>query len=94
MKRVNVSGVYLGPDVANGILDFNEKALASYLARARGPGKAAKVKLPPRPAGDAARVVFREYDVPVDTRDSASRRILQLSLSLSLFLCSLYQACG
>ena len=39
MKHVNVSGVYLGPDRTNGVLDFNQKELAAYLARARGPGE-------------------------------------------------------
>ena len=38
MKRVNVAGVYQGPDSkANTVLDFNQKELAAYLARARGP---------------------------------------------------------
>jgi streptogramin lyase len=68
MKHVNVSGIYQGPEhKANAILDFNQKALAAYLARARGPGESSmKIKLPPRPSGEAARVVFREYDVPID----------------------------
>ena len=35
MKHVNVSGVYLGPDRVNGVLDFNQKELAAYLARAK-----------------------------------------------------------
>ena len=68
MKHVNVSGIYLGPNhKANAILDFNEKALAAYLARARGPGESSmKIKLPPRPSGETARVVIHEYDVPID----------------------------
>ncbi len=68
MKRVNVGGVYQGEEAKpNGILDFHEKELAAYLARARGPGETSmKIKLPPRPAGEAARVVFKEYDVPID----------------------------
>ena len=67
MKHVNVSGVYLGPDRVNGVLDFNQKDLAAYLARARGPGETSmKFKLRPRPAGEAARVVYKEYDVPVE----------------------------
>src|ERR1700724_1607768 len=66
MKNVNVSGVYLGPDRVNGVLDFNQKELAAYLARARGPGDTSmKFKLRPRPTGEAARVVYKEYDVPV-----------------------------
>src|ERR1700730_13661972 len=68
MKHVNVSGVYLGPDKLNGVLDFNQKELAAYLARARGPGESSmKLKLRPRPTGEAARVVYKEYDVPVQT---------------------------
>jgi streptogramin lyase len=68
MKHVNVSGVYQGPEhKAQGVLDFHQKELAAYLARARGPGESAvKIKLRPRPSGETARVVFKEYDVPVD----------------------------
>ena len=66
MKHVNVSGVYLGEDRVNGMLNFHQKELAAYLARARGPGETAmKFNLRPRPTGEAARVVFKEYDVPV-----------------------------
>jgi streptogramin lyase len=65
MKHVNVSGVYLGQDKTNGVLDFNQKELAAYLAKARGPGESSmKIKLRPRPTGEAARVVVKEYDVP------------------------------
>jgi streptogramin lyase len=66
MKRVNVFGGYLGANSApDPIIEFHEKKLAAYLARVRGPGPTAmKFKLRPRPAGDAARVVFTEYDVP------------------------------
>jgi len=69
MKHVNVSGVYLGAEhKAQGMLDHHQQELAAYLARARGPGEsAAKIKLRPRPAGETARVVFKEYDVPVDS---------------------------
>jgi streptogramin lyase len=68
MKHINVLGTYQGPNhKPNGILDLHEKELAAYLARARGPGETSmKIKLRPRPSGEAARVVFREYDVPVD----------------------------
>src|SRR5579862_5461511 len=68
MKRVNVGGVYQGPDAKpNAIIDFHEKELAAYLARARGPGPSSmKFKLRPRPSGEAARVVFTEYDIPRD----------------------------
>src|SRR5579864_9381004 len=68
MKRVNVGGIYQGADAKpNAILDFHEKELAAYLARARGPGPTSmKFKLRPRPSGETARVVFKEYDVPHD----------------------------
>jgi streptogramin lyase len=69
MKRVNVAGSYQGPDsVPAPIIDYHEKELAAYLARIRGPEPSSmKFKLRPRPAGDAARVVFTEYDVPLDS---------------------------
>ena len=76
MKMVNVSGVYQGEKAKpNGLLEFNEKELAAYLAKARGPDgdSAMKVTLPPRPSGEAARVVFREYDVPADVDNSPVR---------------------
>jgi streptogramin lyase len=69
MKHVNVLGVYQGPDhKANEVIDSHEKELASYLARARGPGQTSMTfdHLRPRPSGESARVVFKEYDVPLD----------------------------
>ena len=52
---------------AAGILDYHQKELSAYLAQARGPDESAmKIKLEPRPSGEAARVVFKEYDVPLD----------------------------
>ncbi|HMH17271.1 MAG TPA: carboxypeptidase regulatory-like domain-containing protein [Burkholderiales bacterium] len=68
MKNANVYGAYVGKDrKPAGLLDFHQKELAAYLARARGPGKSAmNVKPEPRPSGEAARVVFREYDLPLD----------------------------
>jgi streptogramin lyase len=68
MKHVNVYGIYQGEQhKATGVIDYNEKELAAYLAKARGPGEGGmKVTLRPRPSGEAARVVFREYDVPID----------------------------
>lgn len=67
MKRVNVAGGYLGPNSPIAApIDFHEKELAAYLARARGPEATdMKFKLRPRPTGDAARAVFTEYDVPL-----------------------------
>jgi streptogramin lyase len=67
MKQVNVLGTYDPPAKRkpNPNIQFHEKELAAYLARARGPGESAmKFKLSPRPSGEAARVVFKEYDVP------------------------------
>jgi streptogramin lyase len=68
MKRVNVAGVYQGPDSKpSAILDFNQKELAAYLARARGPEESSlKIKPRPRPSGEAARAVFTEYDLPLN----------------------------
>jgi streptogramin lyase len=68
MKNANVYGTYMGATrKPSGILDFHQQELAAYLARARGPGdNGLKIKLEPRPAGEAARVVFREYDMPLD----------------------------
>jgi streptogramin lyase len=67
MKHVNVSGVYQGPNhKAQGLLEHHEKELAAYLAKARGAGDSAmKIVLRPRPSGETARVVFKEYDVPL-----------------------------
>jgi len=67
MKRVNVYGVVQQDRPPNGILDLHQKELAAYLARARGPGESAfRIKPAPRPSGEAARVMIREYDVPID----------------------------
>jgi carboxypeptidase family protein len=64
MKNINVYGVYR-PNQHNPVLDFHQDALAKYLAKTRGPnGGAFKITSRPRPAGEAARAVFREYDVP------------------------------
>ena len=69
MKHVNVYGAYQGADhKATGVIDYNEKELAAYLSKARGPGESSmKITLRERPSGEAARVVFREYDVPIDS---------------------------
>ena len=68
MKHVNVSGVYFGPDhKPTPNIEFHQKELAAYLARARGPGETSmKFNLRPRPSGEAARVVFKEYDFPME----------------------------
>ena len=66
MERVTVNGIYIGPDRAPGmIIDYQKKELAAYLARMRGPGDSAmKIKVRPRPTGDAARAVVTEFDIP------------------------------
>ncbi len=67
MKQVNVLGVHVPGRAVNGTIETHQRELAAYLARARGPGETSmKFNLRPRPSGEAARVVFREYDVPVD----------------------------
>ncbi len=68
MKHANVYGIYQGPDhKASPVLEHNQKQLAAYLARARGPGESSmKFNLRPRPAGEAARVVFTDYEAPPD----------------------------
>jgi streptogramin lyase len=68
MKHVNVSGIYQGPDHrAAPVLEHDQKRLAAYLARARGPGETSmKFDLRPRPSGEAARVVFTDYEAPAD----------------------------
>lgn len=67
MKQVNVYGIRAErPPQAT--IDYNQKELAAYLARARGPGATSMNfdKMRPRPSGEAARAVFKEYDVPVN----------------------------
>jgi virginiamycin B lyase len=68
MKVVPGTGVYPGPNAkANGIIEFNRKELAAYLARARGPGESSmKITERPRPTGEAARVTWTTYDIPLN----------------------------
>jgi streptogramin lyase len=67
MKQVNVLGVYRPNEKPTGNIDFHQRELAKYLARARGPGETSmKFKLRPRPSGEAARVVVKEYDFPME----------------------------
>ena len=68
MKNANVYGAFMGGErKPSGILDYHQKELAAYLARARGPGEnTMNFKLDSRPVGEAARVMFKEYDVPLD----------------------------
>ena len=65
MKVVQNTGAYPANPKANQIIDMNQKQLAAYLARARGPGESSvKVVSRPRPSGEAARAVWTLYDVP------------------------------
>jgi streptogramin lyase len=68
MKVVPGTGVYPGPNASvNQIMDRNQKELAAYLARARGPGETSMKFTPrPRPTGEAARVVWKIYDLPLN----------------------------
>src|SRR5262245_32305581 len=79
MKNANVYGTYMGKERSpSGILDYHKKELAAYLARARGPGESAmKFKLEPRPVGETARVMFKEYDVPLDADASLPGNFVQ-----------------
>ena len=65
MKNANVYGTFMGGErKPSGILDYHQKELAAYLARARGPGESTmKLQPEPRPSGETARVVFKRYDV-------------------------------
>ena len=68
MKTVPGTGVYPGPNArVNEIMDRNQKELAAYLSRARGPGETS-MKFPPRarPTGEAARAVWKIYDLPLN----------------------------
>jgi len=68
MKVVPGTGVYPGANAkVSKIIEFNRKDLAAYLARARGPGETSMTfKDRPRPAGEAARVVWTTYDLPLN----------------------------
>jgi len=49
---------------ANQIMQMNQKRLAAYLAKVRGPNSATpRIPERPRPTGEAARVVWQLYDV-------------------------------
>jgi len=67
MKVVPGSGVYPGPNAKpSQVIDHNQKQLAAYLARARGPGETSmKFTQRPRPTGEAARAAWTLYDLPL-----------------------------
>jgi virginiamycin B lyase len=65
MKVVQGTGAVPPNPKANQIIEMNQKQLAAYLARARGPGESSlKAVSRPRPSGEAARAVWTLYDVP------------------------------
>ena len=69
MKHASVYGVYQGADhKPSPTLEHNQKQLAAYLARARGPGETSMKfdRMRPRPSGEAARAVFTDYEAPSD----------------------------
>jgi len=49
---------------ANQIIQMNQKGIAAYLAKVRGPDSVMKIAERPRPSGEAARAVWTLYDVP------------------------------
>jgi streptogramin lyase/mono/diheme cytochrome c family protein len=66
MKVVANTGVYQDRK-PNQIIDLNQKQLAAYLAKVRGPGdNTLKVADRPRPSGEAARSTWTLYDVPLN----------------------------
>ena len=78
MKNVNVGGNYVAKDrKPSGILDYHHKELAAYLAKARGPNALSRVRLEPRPSGEAARVEIREYDLPLDADQNLPPNFVQ-----------------
>src|SRR5213080_4965121 len=68
MKVVPGTGVYPGPGArVNQIIEHNQKQLAAYLARARGPGETSMKFVPrPRPTGEAARAAWTLYDLQIN----------------------------
>jgi streptogramin lyase len=66
MRTVNNRGVPQ-PGQNNQIIQLNQKELAAYLAKVRGPGESPiKIKDRPRPSGEAARAMWQLYDVPLN----------------------------
>jgi len=67
-KIINLMKVIQGPaNAPNALIEHSQKELAAYLARARGPGESSmKFKPHPRPTGEAARAVWKLYDLPLN----------------------------
>jgi streptogramin lyase len=59
----------------NRIIEHNQKPLAAYLSRVRGPEETTMTFKPrPRPTGEAARVVWKLYDLPLNPDASVGTR--------------------
>src|SRR5262249_35182370 len=63
-----IPAVFANPEAkANPLIEFAQKDLAAYLARARGPGESSMKFTPrPRPTGEAARATWTLYDLPLN----------------------------
>src|SRR5438477_2202457 len=67
MKMVLGNGSVPANAKANAIIEHNQKELAAYLARARGPGESSmKFKPHQRPSGEPARAAWKLYDLPLN----------------------------
>ena len=76
MKNINVYGAYRpGQPVLNKVIDHHQKELAAYLAKVRGPGGQFKITTRARPTGEAARVVFKEYEVPLNQDQELASKV-------------------
>jgi len=59
--------VFSGNPKVNQLINYQQKELAAYLARARGPGDSSmKFTARARPTGEAARAAWTLYDVPIN----------------------------
>lgn len=68
MARGNAPSRPLPTEGQNAVVLKYQDELAEYLARVRGATDMARFRVPPRPTGDATRVVITEYDVTFPTR--------------------------
>ena len=75
MKNINVYGVYQ-PNRSIRFSIIIRMSSPRYLAKTRGPnGGAFKITTRPRPSGEAARAVFKEYDVPLNPDQDLPSRV-------------------
>ena len=73
MKVVSNTGT--PTTTVNRIIEHNQKPLAAYLSRVRGPEETTMTFKPrPRPTGEAARVVWKLYDLPLNPDASVGTR--------------------